>query len=147
MMITAVGTVAIQKVHRGIISTDRRIIEIPGAGDPADRSVSHAVIAFEKITQVIPVTAIPLCPPAPGWEAAHLVEPAGIPRFCDQLHIAEDRIAGQALQKRRLFHRHSVLISTEDTGQIETESVHMVGSGPVTQAVQDQLAHDGVIAV
>ena len=73
-----------------------------GAGDPADRSVSHAVIAFEKITQVIPVTAIPLCPPAPGWEAAHLVEPAGIPRFCDQLHIAEDRIAGQALQKRRL---------------------------------------------
>ena len=138
---------AIQKVHRGIISTDRRIIEIPGAGDPADRSISHAVIAFEKIAQVISVTAIPFCPPAPGGEAAYLVEPTGIPRFRDQLHVAEDRIAGQTLKKRRLFHRHSVLISTEDTGQIETESVHMVGSGPVTQAVQDQLAHDGVIAV
>ena len=61
--------------------------------------------------------------------------------------LPKNGIPRQILQKRRLAHRRAILISSQNTGQIETEAIHMIFDGPVAQALQNHLLHHRMIAV
>ena len=94
-----------QEIHGRIVPSPFRIIDILGTGNSARSNLPHAKIPFQEIAHIIPISAIPFRPAAPGGETAHLIEAARIPRLGDQLHIPQDRIESQTLQKRRLTHR------------------------------------------
>ena len=49
--------------------------------------------------------------------------------------------------RRRIVHRRTVFISSKDAGEVEAEAVNTVIDGPVTQAFQDQLLNDRMVAV
>ena len=65
----------------------------------------------------------------------------GVPGFCDQLDVPEDRVKGQAPEERRLVEGRTVLAATQDGSQVKAEAVHPVIRDPVAQAVQDQVLH------
>ena len=65
-------------------------------------------------------------------ERTNLIQPAGIPGFCDQFDISKDRIVSEKLQKGRIVKWRTVLMASENAGKIEAEAVHTVVDGPVT---------------
>ena len=136
-----------QEIHGRIVSSPFRIIDIPGAGNPACGDLPHTKVSFQEIAHVIPISTVPFRPTAPGGKTAHLIESTRIPRLGDQLHIPQDRVKSQTLQKRRFTHRRTILVPPQDGGKIETKTVYMIGSRPVPQAFQDHLMHNGMVAV
>ena len=83
-------------------------------------------------TEAVTVTAIPFSPSAAGRERTNLIQPAGIPGFCDQFDISKDRIVSKELQKGRIVKWRTVLMASENAGKIEAEAVYTVVDGPVT---------------
>ena len=123
------------------------VVNVPGACNTLSSNPPHTVIPFQKIAQIIPVPAVPLRPAIPGRKGSHLIQPARIPGLGNQLHTPQNRIKGKALQKRGLTHGGAVLIPSKDSCKIETETVHVIGCGPVTQTLQNHLMDNGMVTV
>ena len=92
------AVVAGEEVHRGV-PAGGRVIDVPGAGEAQGGGLGHSPVPLEVAAHVVPVAAVPLGQPVPGGEGAHLIEPAGVPGFGDELHIAQDGVEGQGLEQ------------------------------------------------
>ena len=102
--------------------------------------------AAPEIADVVAVLAVPLAP-ARVRERAHLVGAGRVPGFGDDLHAAQHRIVGDLLDDGRIRQQLAVAAAREDGGEVEAEAVHAQVQHPVAQAVQDEVAHDGMVAV
>ena len=134
------------EVHRGVLPLSG-LVDVPGAHDPQSGGLGAARVAFEIAAHIVPVAAVPLRPAVPGGEAAHLVEPAGVPGLGDELHVPQDGVEGHGLEQGGLVHGAAVLVPPQDGGQVEAETADVVGGDPVAQAVDDHLVYDGVVTV
>ena len=140
------AVVAGDEVHRGVLPPGGAV-DVPGAHHPLRRRLGAALVPLEVAAYVVPVAPVPLRPAVPGREGAHLVEPPGVPRLGDELHVPQDGVKGHGLEQGRLVHGGAVLVAPEYGGQIEPEPVHPVGGDPVAQAVHNHLVDHGVVAV
>ena len=140
------AVVAGDEVHRGV-GAALTAVHILRAHQTQGGRLGAALAALEVAAQVVPVAAVPLRPPVPGGEGAHLVEPPGVPGLGDELHVPQNGVEGQGLEQGRGPHGGAVLTAAQDGGQIEPEAVHAVGGDPVAQAVQNHLTDHRVVAV
>ena len=122
-------------------------IYIPGAGDSQGRRLCHALVSLDMAAYVVPVPAVPLCPTVPGRERPHLIKAVRVPRLGYELDIAQNGVKGKALKQGRLAHGRAVLVARHDGGQVKAEPVNPVGRNPITEAVENHLLDNGVIAV
>ena len=134
------------KVHRGVVPP-LIAVDVRGAGQPQGGPLGEALVPLEVAADIVPIAAIPLRPPIPGGEGAHLIQPARVPGLGDELHVAQNGVEGQGLEQGGIAHGGTVLAAAQDGGQIEAEAVDAVGGHPVAQAVQNHLPDDGVVAV
>ena len=107
-------------------------VQITGTGNTPCSVPGIPEISLQEGTEAVTVTAIPFSPSAAGRERTNLIQPAGIPGFCDQFDISKDRIVSKELQKGRIVKWRTVLMASENAGKIEAEAVHTVVDGPVT---------------
>ena len=143
-----------EEIHTGIVACIiivvvgvKSPVQVPGAGNAPGCLPGMPVVPFEIPPEGIPVTAVPLRPALAGRKLPHLVQPPCIPGLRNQLYIAQYGIGGQKLQKGRAVQRGTVLMPPQNAGQVEAEAVDAVAHRPVPQAFQDQLPHNGIIAV
>ena len=134
------------EVHGGVFALPG-LVDIPGAHHPEGGGLGAARVPLEVAAHVVPVAAVPLRPAVPGGEAAHLVEPPGVPGLGDELHVPQDGVEGHGLEEGGFVHRAAVLVPAQDRGQVKAEAADMVGGHPVAQAVDDHLVDNGVVAV
>ena len=154
-MLTVVGiqvpereaVMAVEEIDGSVLIPHIIRVEVRRAGHPVAGRVGQRQVAPQVIPHIIPVAPVPFRPAVPGREGAHLIEPAGVPGLRDQLDIRQDGVTGQLLQHGRVLQGRTVLIPSQDRGQIKAEAVHMVGGRPVAQAFQDQLLDHGMGAV
>ena len=143
-----------QEIHAGIVtgivSVCLRIeaaVHVTGAAHAPGSVPRFPAAAFQKFAHGIPVPSVPFRPASVGRKTADLIHASGIPCFRDQLYIAQNRVIGQQLQKRRIVQRRTVRIPSEDACQIEAEPIHPIVHRPVAQTLQNHLAHNGMVAV
>ena len=141
------SVMAVEEIDGSVLLPYIIRVDVRGSGHPVAGRVGQVQIAPQVIPHIVPVAPVPFRPAVPGREGAHLIEPAGIPGFGDQLDIRQDGVTGQLLQHGRVLQGRTVLIPSQDRGQIKAEAVHMVGGRPVAQAFQDQLLDHGMGAV
>ena len=122
-------------------------VQITGTGNTPCSVPGIPEISLQEGTEAVTVTAIPFSPSAAGRERTNLIQPAGIPGFCDQFYVPKDRIFRKIFQKRRLACRRTVFISPQNAGQIKPETVHMIFDRPIPQALKDHLLHYWMITV
>ena len=134
------------KIHGSVLPVTVRI-DIPGTGDAQGGCLGHAPVSLDMAAHVVPVPAVPLRPPVPGRESAHLVKSVCIPGLGYELYIAQNGVKGKGLKQGRLAHGSAVLAASHNGSQVKTEPVNPVGRDPVAQAVDNHLLHNGVIAV
>ena len=138
---------AVKEIDGSVLIPHIFRVEVRRAGHPVAGRAGQRQVAPQVIPHIIPVASVPFRPAVPGREGTHLIESAGVPGLRDQLDIRQNGIAGQLLQHGRILQRRTVLIPSQDRGQVKTEAVHMVGGRPVAQAFQDQLLDHGMGAV
>ncbi len=136
-----------QKIDRGSISFIYAVIQVRGTDHPLRRLRCCPEVALEEIPHAVAVLAVPFRPAVVGRKASDLIHAARVPGFRNQLDVAEDRIVGHSLQKRRIFHWFSVAVSPQNAGQVKTEAVHMIAGHPVAQTVDNILLYDRMIAI
>ena len=122
-------------------------VEVGAAGEPRGQELRHAGVALHEAAHLVAEAAVPLGPPAPAREAAHLVEPGRVPRLGDELHVGHDRVGGDRLEQRRVRQHLAVAAPPEDRGEVEAEAVDVHLGHPVAQRGQDLVAHHRVVAV
>ena len=137
----------VQEIDGSSPSPPHGIIHIPGTGDPGNRRTCQPLVPFQETAQIIAVSAVPLRPTVPGWKASHLVEPAGVPRLGNQLHIPQDGVEGHGLEQGGLVHGGPVLVAPQNGGQIKPEAGHPVFGYPITQAVDNETARHRMVAI
>ena len=76
-----------------------------------------------------------------------MVSSCGIPSFGDEFGIGEHWVFGDQFDKRGMVQQMSGAIATKDACQIKSKAIDVVVMHPVSQAVQDPFAADGVVAV
>ena len=108
---------------------------------------SHSGVTLHELANVVAKHAVPLRPASPGRQRAHLVKPGCIPGLGNQLGIGQHRIVGQALQQRRILQHASILPAPQHRCQVEAESVDMHLHHPITQAIDDEVAHHRIVGV
>jgi hypothetical protein len=106
----------------------------------------HARLAAHEAAHVVAELAVPFLP-AVADEAADLVQPGRVPGLGDQLDAGETGVRLDVPEHRRIAHRRAGLVAREDRGEIEPEAVDVHLLDPVAQAVDDQPAHDRMVAV
>ncbi len=134
------------KIH-GSISSGVNCVDVVGADEPQRCCLCHAFVSFEVSSHIVAVSSVPFCPAVPGGERTHLVESVSIPCLGNKFDISKDWVKGKSLQKRRLVHWRAIFVTAQDRCKVETESVYPVSVYPVTQAVQNHLADDGMVTV
>ncbi len=77
----------------------------------------------------------------------HLVRATGVPCLGDELGAVQDRVLGDTLDQGRVRQHIAFLVAPEDRCEVEAEPVDVHDRDPVAQAVEDEIAHDGVVAV
>ena len=87
-----------------VIMIIKSSIEISGSGNTPCGIPRIPALTLQKTSKGISVTAIPFCPAAACRETSYLIKSAGIPRFCNQLDIAEDRIVCKSTEKWGIVH-------------------------------------------
>ena len=80
-------------------------------------------------------------------EGADLVGPRGIPGFGNELRLPQYRVFRDLGKQGRVSHDRAVLVASHDGGEVEAEPVHVHLHHPVGKAVDDELAHNGVVAI
>ena len=76
-----------------------------------------------------------------------MVKSTGIPRLGDQFAVGQHGIVGDGFEERGVGKRMSLRVTAEHGGEVETKSVDVVFGGPVAQAIEDEVADHGVVAV
>ena len=87
-----------------VIMIIKSSIEISGSGNTPCGIPRMPAVTLQKTSKGISVTAIPFCPAAACRETSYLIKSAGIPCFCNQLDITEDRVICKGTEKRRIVH-------------------------------------------
>ena len=140
------AVVAGEEVHRGVLPLGGGI-QVGGAGDALDRRPGQTSVSLQEAAQVVPVLAVPFCPPVPGGKGPHLIQSAGVPGLGNELHPAQDGIEGQTLQQGRFGQGSAVGVPAQNGGKVKPEPVHPVLHHPVPQTVQNELTHHRMVAV
>ena len=121
-------------------------IEVARAGQSRGEVAGLCVVAPPVAADVVAIAAVPLGPPQ-ARERAHLVSPSRIPGLGDDLRVGEHRIFRDQFDDRRIRQDVAVAVAAEHARQVEAEAVDVVVVHPMSQAEEDQLADDRVIAV
>ena len=87
-----------------VIMIIKSSIEISGSGNTPCGIPCIPALTLQKTSKGISVTAIPFCPAAACRETSYLIKSAGIPCFCNQLDIAENRIVCESTEKWWIVH-------------------------------------------
>ena len=124
-----------------------RAVQVGTAAQPRRQVGDRAGVAAPEAAHVVAVTAVPLRPAAAEREVADLVKSAGVPRLGDQLGVAEDALLGDHLDDGRLHQHVALVVASHDGGQVEAQAVRVHVGHPEAQAVHQQLADDGVVAI
>ncbi len=123
------------------------LVQIRAAADPGGDGGRQAVIAPHESAHVVAVARVPLGPAPRGGERAHLIKAGGIPRLGDDLAVRQDRVVDDALQEGRVAEHAAVLGAAEDGGQVEAKAVDVHLHDPEPEAVENEVAHQGMVAV
>ena len=113
------------------------LVEVGGAGDPGRELGEGGRLAAPEVAHGVAVLAVPLRPQR--REVAHLVAAgADVPRFGDQLHLADHRVLLHHLEEGG-EPVHLVELAGQGGGQVEAEAVDVHLGHPVPQRIHDQL--------
>ncbi|MPL70622.1 hypothetical protein SDC9_16381 [bioreactor metagenome] len=120
--------------------------EVAGAGNAGGQMEGAGFFAPPEAADIVPVFVVPFRPSASG-KRTHLVGPAGVPGFGDDLRVPQERLFGDGLDDRRVFQQLPGGIPAQDRAEIEAEAIDVHLDHPVAQAVLNEAAHDRVVAV
>ena len=120
-------------------------VQVGASRQPRGERRGGAVTAPEA-AHVVAEAVVELRPALAG-KLADLVGPGGVPRLGDDLGVTQHRVLADALQDRRVGAEGAGPVASEHGGQVEPEAVDVHLHGPVVEAVDDQLAHHGMVAV
>ena len=121
-------------------------VEVAGARQPRGQVAGLGEVAPPVAADVVAVAAVPLGPPQPG-ERAHLIGARCVPGLRDDLGVGEGRILGDHFHDRRIRLDVAVAIAAQHARQVEAKAIDVVVVHPVTEAEEDQLADDRMVAV
>ena len=103
-------------------------------------------VPLDEAAHIVAESAVPFLP-AVANEASHLIEAGRIPCLRNQFGAGEDGIRLDIPEHRGSFERAARFVSVENRGEVEAEPIDMHLSDPVSQAVENQAAHDRVVGV
>ncbi len=113
------------------------LVEVRRPGQPRTEFAKGRGLTPPVVTHSVAILPVPLRPQT--WEIAYLIAAlADIPRFCDQLHLADDRVLLNQIEERAQP-VDVVELAGKRGGQVEPETVHVHLEHPVAQRVHDQL--------
>src|SRR5262245_1212952 len=125
------------EVDAGVRAPAVTFIQIGASGESIRHFTDAAFIAFPKTADRVAIFAVPFRP----WqgEVAHLIASfSDVPRFCDQLHLRENRILLNYLEEW-MQRVESRMIACQFGREIESKSVDVHLFNPVSQTVGHQL--------
>ena len=108
-------------------------------------SRGHAAVALPESPHCVAILAVPLAPQH-GKVADLVAAFAEIPRFGDELHLAEHWVLVNDVEERAQL-VDFVQLAGQRAGQIEAEAIDVHLDDPVAQAVHDELQHARVAHV
>ena len=135
------------EVHAGRGFASGGGVEVGRAHDALHHFTDHAGIAFEEASGAVAVFAVPFHPTPVGGEVADLIEPTRIPSLGDEFAVGQHGIVREKFQERGIRQRGPLGVASENGGKIEAEAVDMVFRRPVAEAVDNEFANGGVVAV
>ncbi len=130
------------EVDARVRTARRALVKIRAAGQPVRELGKRSIRAAPEVPHRVAILAVPLRPER--RKVAHLIAAlADVPGLGNQLHLADDRILLDEIEKRRQA-IDLVQFARERRGQIETKAVDVHLDDPVAQAVHDELQHVGM---
>ena len=135
------------EVDAGLDAASLRRVEVGRADDALLDVGEHPFVALQEPAHAVAELSVPLGPPSPRGERAHLIESACVPRLGYELGLAENGVVGERFQQRGVRHGVALLVAPQDGCQVEAEAVDVVVGDPVPQALDNHVAHVGVVAV
>ena len=90
--------------------------------------------------------AVPF-PPGVAYEASHLIKAGRIPCLRNQFGAGEDGIRLDIPENRGRFERATCFVSVENGSEVKAEPIDVHLSDPVSEAVENEAAHDRVVGV
>jgi hypothetical protein len=94
--------------------TTASAIEILTPTESGRKEAYQVRIPFPEPSHLIPVSTIPFGPAAAPRETPDLIEPRGVPRFGNQLHVFQNRIGDDLFNERRIGEDVAVYSSAEN---------------------------------
>ena len=120
--------------------------QVAGSAYACGGSSRAEFITTPESADIVTEPVIPFSPSS-AWETTKLISTARIPRFSNDLCFSKDRMLRNRICQRREFQENSFLTSCKNRSKVKAESVNVIVCDPVTQAVQNHVAHYRMIAV
>src|SRR6202034_3052123 len=114
--------------------------------DSVREQSDHARVSNPEAAHIVTKSPIPFRPPL-GGKISHLIGPACVPGFRDNLYVPQDGILRDAFQKRSVAQNVPMLIATEDGSEVETKSVNVHVHPPVPEHARDELSYHRMVAI
>ena len=78
------------------------LVEVRAAGQAGRQYRDHGQVTTNETPQIIAELTVPFGPAPEVWKSADLVKSSSVPGFRDQFGVGQYRVAGNALQQRRV---------------------------------------------
>ena len=134
------------KVNATVRCSARLLVQIGGAAQASRHGSDHASVTAPVAPNVIAVATVPLCPTQIA-ERPDLVSTRSIPRFGDDFGVRQHRILSNQIHQRWVRHQVPVAIARKDARKIKSEPIDMVVMYPMSQAMENELAANRMVAI
>ena len=141
------AVVTSDKIDRGGRFASAFAVKIGRTEDALDHFTDRIVVAAEEAARGIAEFPVPFHPASVVREIADLVKSARVPGLGDEFAVGQNRVVGDGLEERRIGQGIALRVAAEDRRKVEAESVDVVFGRPIAQAIEDEIAHHGVVAI
>lgn len=121
--------------------------DVSTAGDAVRERHDGIIGSRPKAPDIVAEFSVPFCPG--GGKIADLIEAGGVPCFGDELCSAEDRVLCDVGEQSEIWivNPFAFMGASENGRQVEAESVDVHFDDPIAEALDDEVFHDGVVAI